>query len=188
MAYPPLTIDFDFTHAVQQYQPQWLTVMMRLISDVIDPATLCVFGVLAAAYLFWRKHDRRTIVMIVAITAGNFLTLILKPLIARPRPDADVVNVLVREPGYGFPSGHAVAVVLLGGTIALLVQRLALHHQRLWVALVALIILLVGYSRIYLGVHWLSDVVAGYVVGLSWLVVVALGRKWYLRRRSLQGK
>lgn len=173
MSLPPLPIDLGFSHAIQQFQPNWLSVLMRGVSNVIDPAVLCMVGVVMVAYLILRKHDERTVLLIALLTLGNVLTPLLKLFFTRPRPSSELVHIVARETGYSFPSGHAVAVVLLGGTIALLIQRLAKHHQRLWLAMVTLMMLLVGYSRVYLGVHWLSDVLFGYIVGLAWIVFIA---------------
>jgi len=173
MSFPPLTIDLNFSQAVQQFQPYWLTELLRFVSAGISPVPLSVAGaVVVVGYLMFRQHDRRTIVLIALMTAGNVLTYVLKPIFARPRPDSQLVHILSSETDYSFPSGHAVAVVLLGGMMVMFLQGMAIRRRRFWLVFVAGVMVLVGYSRVYLGVHWLSDVLAGYAVGLGWTLLV----------------
>ena len=177
MAFPPLTIDLEFSRAVQQFHPAWLTTFMKVVSAIISPEAIFVLGLLTTAYLYFRKHDPQTIAKIFFVAIGNLLIPILKDLVARPRPGAGLVQVFVHETGFSFPSGHALGIVLFGGIVVLLIGRLAHHHQRLLFGFVSLVIFLVGYSRVYLGVHWLSDVLAGYVIGLIW-IILALQMRW----------
>lgn len=180
MSFPPLTIDLGFTQAVQGWQPEWLTTLMRLTSDIVSPTVLFVLGLLTVIYLHVRKHAERTILAVFLLTMGNGLTVILKALFTRARPSPDQAHILIHETGYGFPSGHAIAVTLLVGIIVLLSARLAQHHRRLWLSLACVVALLVGYSRVYLGVHWLTDVLFGYLVGFAWVVVV---HRWHFVQR-----
>lgn len=167
----PPSFDLDFSHIVQQYQPDWLTGVMRFITDFVSPEVVAVVGLAMVIYLHFRKHDDRTIMAMFFMATGYLLIPVLKYLIARPRPESADVFVLIRASDFSMPSGHALGVVLLGGMVALLIGRLAHHHQKLLLGFVSLVIFLVGYSRIYLGVHWLSDVLAGYVLGLVWVIL-----------------
>jgi membrane-associated phospholipid phosphatase len=108
----------------------------------------------------------------LAIVGGNeILNLVLKLAISRPRP---TFLPLVHEPGYSFPSGHAQDSVVFYGAIAYWLWRSARNKKpaNAWFALAAAAALAVGLSRIYLGAHFPSDVLAGYLIGAAWLLVV----------------
>lgn len=96
------------------------------------------------------------------------LNVLLKSLIQRPRPDG---FRLVAETGYSFPSGHSMVSMAFFGLIIWMVWRYHRHDvmRYVWCAVFALVIVMVGISRIYLGVHYASDVVAGFCVSLIWL-------------------
>lgn len=127
---------------------------------------IALAGVLALAA--WRRWAD-LVVWIGALGGGAILTALLKALIQRPRPV--FANPISVETSWSFPSGHALmAVVTYGLLTYLLVVRL--HQWRWQVALVlasTFLILLIGFSRLYLGVHYVSDVLAGYAAGLCWL-------------------
>ncbi len=116
------------------------------------------------------------------IPVGGLITLVntaLKLAINRPRPSADLVHVLSPEQGNGFPSGHAFfAILILGLTAYFISINLKNRALRMLVlaALIALI-LLTGTSRVYLGVHWPSDVIGGYLIGGVFLTALT----WFHR-------
>ena len=127
-------------------------------------------------------------VFLAAAVLAPVINLGLKELVARPRPDADLW--LVQETGYGFPSGHAVFAVAFLGAMAWLVSGWSLLDERPVLrsavrAALLLLALAVGFSRVYLGVHWPSDVIAGFLFGGLYLAaLVALRRIIEIRRRS----
>lgn len=122
----------------------------------------------AALFLVLTSHKYSAILLLVATAGGLVLNLILKLHFNRPRPKIFVPEV--HAVSSSFPSGHAMSAVIVYGTVAYLAARL---HKRKWarvlVMLVALfVILLICISRLYLGVHYPSDVAAGLVIGLAW--------------------
>ena len=133
--------------------------------------------VIAAGTIFWWKMGvKEGVLIFIAAIVSQFGDL-LKILIERPRPSSGLVQVLVNEPGYSFPSGHATFVTVFLGIVAYLVYT---HLPKGWfsrliIIILFLVILWVGSSRIYLGVHWPSDVLGGYLIGglilwiLTWL-------------------
>jgi undecaprenyl-diphosphatase len=134
------------------------------------------------ALLLW-KH-RRTAAMTLALAcAGSEATVFLgKAGFGRPRPPA--VLAVVQELDASFPSGHAnisVALYALGCYVLFRAAR-SRKAKRLWLALGCLLPLAIGFSRLYLGAHYLSDVLAGWAVG-CWWSLLALGLFGYLRRR-----
>ncbi len=94
---------------------------------------------------------------------------IMKDLVERVRPSG--LEPAFIEPGFSFPSGHAAISVALYGFLAFLLCRLYPHHKRWFVALAVILALAIGLSRLYLGVHYPSDVIAGYVLGGLWLLI-----------------
>lgn len=104
----------------------------------------------------------------VAVGAGG-LNAIIKNIYQRPRPDQ--IEHLVEQGGYSFPSGHSMASLILYGSILFLFLKITKNRQLKWLLgfIMTVLIVAVGLSRIYLGVHYPSDVIAGFSLGLSWL-------------------
>ncbi len=122
-----------------------------------------------ALLLLLRANRRGAALLLVASSAGTaILVEILKRVVARARPPA--IDQLVRAHGAAFPSGHSAQSVACYGALAYVAWTVAQSRVR-WLAVAGacVVALLVGASRVYLGVHWLSDVVSGWLVGLGWL-------------------
>lgn len=134
----------------------------------LGPATLAAVAVLA-----WKKRRISAMLFLASVLGGFGLELILKLLFHRTRPD--LVPVLALELSYGFPSGHATMATVFFGGLAALVFHLTRKRLPRTAATVgaAFAIGSVAFSRIYLGVHWLTDVAAGILVGLFWVIVAA---------------
>lgn len=132
--------------------------------------------VLVASVFLWQTHHRWSVyLLLIAALGGKFLNSVLKGWFDRPRPSivehVDVVHSM------SFPSGHAMASLVVYGSVAYVVGRLeptVLLRRTTW-ALASLLILAIGVSRMYLGVHYPSDVLAGFVAGLAWLAFVSAG-------------
>lgn len=164
----PWSLDLTTTRAIQSFQPTWLTVVAKVVSWLGQPEVIVPAVIIVAGWLFYKKQSLRDLTLIL-IMAGNLLSLIIKNFVQRPRPSPDAVQVLTSLKDYSFPSGHALAAVLTAGAVWIVFR----HRQWKWLH-PALIVyaLAIGWSRIYLGVHWLSDVLAGYLFGLGWLMLV----------------
>jgi undecaprenyl-diphosphatase len=118
--------------------------------------------------LFLGKSLKRwAIIFWAGLGSGAALMGLIKGIIARPRPFAPVVQVLVTYPGFSYPSGHVIFFVQYFGFLYLLVCALTPSRlaQRVSLLLLSLPIVLVGYSRVYVGAHWPSDVLGGYLLG-----------------------
>ncbi|MBX6169811.1 MAG: phosphatase PAP2 family protein, partial [Thermobispora bispora] len=138
--------------------------LMRLVSDVFQPLTWRIAVGAAVVWLVWRRAFRPALWAAVTIAAGGLLCLALKVVVARARPSLpDPVAV---APGASFPSGHTVGATVGAGILLGLVLPLVreLGRALAW-ALAVLVPAAVGFSRIALGVHWVSDVVGGLMVG-----------------------
>ncbi len=124
-------------------------------------------GLLFSVYL-WRKNLRSWLIWLwVSLLGAQITTHLLKLLVARPRPE----GALISETGYSFPSGHAVIAVVLYGLISYFLYIQASTSRYLYLLAGLFFIILIGYSRFYLGVHYFSDILGGYFIGLIWLFI-----------------
>ncbi len=168
----PWPIDISVSHFIQSAQPAWLTAAMKFFGIISAPELYLVLAVPVIAYLIF-QGKKNTAVCIIIFFSGNAIIPLAKFLIGRPRPTAYVVNVLERITSPSFPSGHALGAVLLVFTLLYCILP-HVHKGRHWLLYLAgtIYILLVGYDRVYLGVHWMSDVLAGYICGGLWIATV----------------
>lgn len=148
--------------------PKWFEEFARDISGLGGSGVLTLI-VAASAVFLWLAGKHRTVLFVLASTLGGALaTTLLKAGFGRPRPD------LVPHGSYvtsaSFPSGHAMMSAVVYLTLAALVARLIPQRWlKLYVLAVATVLSgLIGLSRVYLGVHWPSDVLAGWVAGAAW--------------------
>jgi undecaprenyl-diphosphatase len=120
--------------------------------------------------------------VLIATLGGWGLGLLLKAVFGRPRPS--VIPHLVEVQSLSFPSGHAMMSAVVYLTLAaLLAQLSAQWAQRVYILAVGLLLtLLVGLSRVYLGVHYPTDVLAGWSAGLAWAILCWLVGRWLQRR------
>jgi membrane-associated phospholipid phosphatase len=153
-------------HAAPAATSLWMTITRW--------GSLPVLGTIAVAVgvLLLARGQRPLLVAWVAAIAGGFLlNLLLKQLFQRPRPPA--AAGMLHEPSWSFPSGHAMMSLVGYGMIAYFIvnatSRRLLQLSAVFVA--ALMVVAIGVSRLYLGVHYLTDVVAGYAAGALWLAV-----------------
>jgi undecaprenyl-diphosphatase len=160
-----------------------LTALMRAASLYGGPVVLGPAGVLAAIAFLVKGWRRGALLVAVTLAGAGLLNWLLKFSFARTRPASYFNYPLPSSPS--FPSGHALFVAsVFGGLAALLTARIRnrLLQVAIWAAAI-LLILLVGLSRVYLGVHYPSDVLAGWAIGLIWVTAVAFGDRLARHRR-----
>jgi len=148
--------------------PRWLEETMRDITGLGSVFTIVFVTAVAVAYLAMTGRRRIATFVVAAIGGGELASTVLKMFYHRPRPDLVPHGMEVFTAS--FPSGHAMMSAIAYLTLAALVARV--DRQRGVKVLVILVgvsmTLLVGFSRVYLGVHWPSDVLAGWCVGAAW--------------------
>lgn len=139
-------------------------------------------GAAAVALLTALRRPLDAATLIIVLAGGGMLTFVLKHLFQQPRPD--LFESLAPETSYSFPSGHSLMSVCLYGYLSLLV--LFEHPRKTWPLALALLLLPLGImaSRLYLGVHWFTDVIAGGLVASFWLTICLMLRRVALRRRN----
>lgn len=170
----------DFVHLhVADPTLSFVLLFTRLGSEVPTIVSILI-GVIFLYRRLWKNFS----LVLVGIGGGALLVAIMKALFARPRPI--FVQPIQILSDYSFPSGHSFFAVAFYGLIAyFLVQRFKSPFAHLIIYLVAsVIVLLIGFTRIYLGVHFLSDVLGGYFAGLGWLIFTLTGVEYMYRRRA----
>ena len=116
---------------------------------------------------------------------GLLLSYALKLLVARPRPSGELVRVVDPSETYGFPSTTALLSVVLLGMVCYLIWRSQPPGFLMAITFVAALLLIVasGLSRVYVGEHWATDVLGGWLFGAGWLFILIAVHRWYLLRR-----
>ncbi len=166
--------------------PRWFEEMSRDITALGGVAVLVMVSMGIVGLLLMLRRQRAAILVVIAVGGGLLVSTVLKNSFDRARPD------LVPHGSYvvtsSFPSGHAmlsaVAYLTLG---ALLARSLPKRAQKAYVVCTAVFLtLLIGMSRIYLGVHWPTDVLAGWCVGATWAMLCWLVDLWLQRRGQVE--
>jgi undecaprenyl-diphosphatase len=181
-------VDHPAARFVATHRAAELTAVMRAVSVIGGPAGMTVLALAAGLLLgvAWRWWAPPAVLTITA-TGIIGLTIVFKAALGRARPP--LAQAVAAAGGYGFPSAHAAAAAAVCGAAAWLCSvRMRSWRARIAVwAAAAMLAGLVGISRVYLGVHWVSDVIGGWIFGIMWMAVVVTG--WAtLQPRYQRGK
>ena len=158
-----LTINAYLVRVADPGLPAFLGTLTNLGSIYVVVMVAVIVGVI----LFIRKNRWRLLSLFLAVGIGQAVLNILKVIFQAPRPKTEMYVF-----SYSFPSGHVFSATVTYGFCIYLTFRLINNTTVKWIvsALLAILILAIGFSRIYLGVHWLSDTLAGYATGFAWLL------------------
>ena len=150
---------------VVKLRREWLTPTMQGFSTLASPVGLLAMLIMVGAFAPGKRPGWCAATNLVLVVVLNTL---IKNVVQRPRPDG---FRLVSEWGYSFPSGHSMVAMAFYGFLAWLVWKYEREVLQRWfyVVVFAGLILMIGISRVYLGVHYASDVIAGFFVSLAWL-------------------
>lgn len=146
---------------------------VSVISDCFGPVAVGIWTAVAAMMLVVRdRHATRALTVIAGVVVAGLITEFIKVVVARPRPPI-VFHPTTLETSYSYPSGHVAGTCALALTAAVVCTTTAAPWIRRW-ALTAALVLTVGVAgtRMYLGVHWFSDVVAAVAVGVAVVLVI----------------
>ncbi|MEH7234550.1 phosphatase PAP2 family protein [Bacillus sp. JJ1562] len=171
---------------VQGMESPWLTSLMKFLSFIGSAPVIIVLSIFILFFLYKVLKHRYELILFVGVMIGSpILNYILKGLFQRARPD---FHRLVEISGYSFPSGHAMSAFTFYGIFTFLLWR----HIPVWWGRTALLLFSgimifgIGMSRIYLGVHYPTDIIGGYFASATWLGFSIWTFQWFKERRSLK--
>ena len=164
--------------------PAWLEGAVRDITSLGSMSVLVLVTLGAVIYLLMIRQRFEAMLVLFTVVGGQILSSLLKLGIDRPRPE--LVSHLADVQTLSFPSGHAMLSAVVYLTLgSLLAGHATTRALKIYVLGVAVMLtLLVGASRAYLGVHWPSDILAGWSIGFAWAMLCWLAARWLARRSA----
>ncbi len=158
-------IDTEIMNLVAAFRSTGITKAFIFLTYLGNWQVIVGLSVVVIIILALLKKTREIIFLTAALISGEVIKELLKFLIHRQRPDA--VFSLLPENGYAFPSGHAFMSVIFYGMLCYFIYQACKKKWQRIILLVAtaILVFLIGFSRIYLGVHWISDILAGWLIG-----------------------
>lgn len=172
MLNPVAEFDRAFSLWVHAHAHTWLDAAMQAVTHGGDGWTLLMVLLLCGGFLLLQRHKREAVSLLCAFGLSLLLNPRLKLFFQRDRPQL-WATLIPRPSDFSFPSGHAMGAMTVYGLAALLLARAYPQQQRaIWLSAAAWIGL-IGFSRVYLGVHWLSDVLAGFICGAALIWILA---------------
>lgn len=178
-----VSFDSNIISYVQGLEAPWLTSIMRFFTFIGDTIPVIILTLVSLFLLYKVLNHRAELVLFLAVMLGaNILFLTLKMFFQRARPD---LHRLAEATNYSFPSGHATMAFALYGVLTFLLWRHinTSFKRTLHIIVSSIVILSIGISRIYLGVHYPSDILAGYFISAFWLTL-AIG--FFQRYRDIR--
>jgi membrane-associated phospholipid phosphatase len=184
MANPLAGADHQIAGWFHAHLSQAFVNILRVFSEPGAAEWIGIVLLVGVIFLVWKRAWPALVTMIVAVPGGMLLNELLKLAVHRNRPFLE--GWFVDWSGYSFASGHTIGATLLYGQLVLFLLPLikSKRKQTVTVLFAAMLVMLVGFSRIALGAHYLSDVIAAIFLGLIWLMICALLLK-PMRRRMI---
>ena len=155
-----------------------MTILVKFITFLGSATIVILITIFLLVLLKNKKTGLFSGLNLIIITIFQY---ILKYLIGRPRPVG--IN-LIEEKNYSFPSGHSLTVMAFYGFIIYLIYKSNLKHKKIYITLLVILILLIGLSRVYLGVHYITDVLGGFTFSLFYLIIYISIIKKYLEENN----
>ena len=181
------TIAYDqFISAfIYSFRSPLMTKIMFFFTNLGNTFTVIILAVLIILFLIIRNHKNEAFLFSLALIIGGLLSFLLKIIFQQPRPQ---ISPLLNLRDHAYPSGHAMNNLVLYGLLAFFIFRFTRNKKLSLIAIIMAVFLigLIGFSRIYLGVHYPSDVLAGYLAGFWLLVTILLVDKTLTFRRELK--
>ena len=164
-----VNLDSSINQSIISIQSQALINASKILGVIFDTWSLLILAILVSLCLWFKDSRKDAIFFSLLMFIGAGIIFILKELIQRARP----LNILINETNFSFPSGHATIAVIFFGILAYLILKRdhSKFERKISLVIAPIMILVIGFSRIYLNAHWFSDVLAGYFLGLFILAI-----------------
>lgn len=169
-------------HPADPIGPHWLEEAMRDVTALGGFTVLTLVTVVAASILAFYGKTRQAIVFVGTVVAAELSSDLLKLVYDRPRPDLVPHGSYVYS--HSFPSGHSTLSAATYFTLVSVIASIDPHrHAKAFLfAIAGLVVVSIGFSRVYLGVHWPTDVLAGWTLGAAWALAARLVLAWWRQR------
>ena len=180
--HPLLTTDISISREVQEHSNPWILLFMRCVSFFGSPFVAIIMVLITSGIFFWTSCKREALFVLFTLGAG-IVSAVIKIIVNRPRPTDTLVAVYQKLTDPSFPSGHVLFYVVFFGflIVAMGVLKKFPFFVRVIVSSVSFgFIIFVSVSRLYLGAHWATDVIAGYCIGL----ILLFGLLYYYFKES----
>jgi membrane-associated phospholipid phosphatase len=160
-----------------------LTIIMKFFTFLGSTKALLSLLVISVALMLWQKKKWESLFLVIALAGGELFNWLLKWIFHRNRP---TIHRLIEETGYSFPSGHSMESFIFYGMLCMLFVLFLKSKVPKVIIIISTIVLIfmIGISRIYLGVHYPSDVIAGFAAGGAWLTICLMGLRVVLEYRG----
>jgi len=178
------TFDVTITQELQKFNPGWFAALMYALTWIGYAPQVYLISLPIVLFLLVTGLKWETVVTVATGAGVATLGVVIKLLVNRPRPTADLVSVFSHLSDYSFPSGHVLYFTAFFGFLAFLTYTLVEHTGWRWLLLVIFggMVVLIGPSRIYEGQHWASDVLGAYLLGSVWLALTVYFYRWGKKR------
>lgn len=164
------TFDLKIISYIQSLENQYLTVFYKMITIIADTYQSAIITILLVTFLYFKKHYREALFLAITMTTCGLAMPLLKNVFSRERPN---IYRLIEISGYSFPSGHTTSATTMYLTLAIILLSIMKKLNKYFVFCIAVLgIVIIGSSRIYLGVHYPTDVMAGICLGISIVSIV----------------
>ncbi len=168
-----MTIDTVVMSFMKSIESPFLTSFTKVLSDLTEPLVLLAVSIVLGAYLYFRKSKKEGMFFAVVMVIASVLVKVLKEIFHKARP----IDSLISETSYSFPSGHAMISIIFFGLVVFLFMKRKKNLLKICASILA--VLLIYFSRLYLRVHWFSDVVFGFLIGGIILILAIFFYKKY---------
>lgn len=156
--------DHFFQQLILPFRNPIATAIIRQLTKLASPLAVGLWVILSAFFLGGHHQKQRGLATVVLFSSGGIVMAIIKRLVARPRP----AGRLVGETTWSFPSGHSFGIMLLALLLYFWIRPFGARHGAWFLVGLVFMVGFIGFSRLYLMVHYPSDVLAGFLLAISW--------------------